>query len=295
VVALISSPGQAGLRDTGDVVFVPVSAAGAGTARIIAQANYLALAPDQRDIWVEQAGPPWGNGPAASPAWLIDEAGRRLSAPRGLPGRALVAATVRGLLVQGSFGEVSLVNPASGRPERTSIPADAVIAGADADHVAWRAASCPAHCPLHVADVRGGPGIQIALPPHTALDPADTPDFDPAGQRFALPLDTLNSQGTATGTYIYVADIKARTLIRLPGGPVPVAGLPAVLGAFPAGSSDVVCARWAADGSGLWIVATDGLFAQAGFWTGSGPLHVLKPQAGLAYKFDVPGAGTAGR
>ncbi len=143
--------------------------------------------------------------------------------------------------------------------------------------------------------MRGGPDTEIALPPHTALDPADTPDFDPAGQRFALPLDTLDHHGTAVGTYVYVADISARKLTRVAGGPIPVATLPAVLGAFPAGSSDVVSARWAADDSGLWIVATDGLYLQVAYWTGTGPLQVLKPQAGLAYKFDVPGTGTLGQ
>jgi hypothetical protein len=78
-------------------------------------------------------------------------------------------------------------------------------------------------------------------------------------------------------------------LTRVPGAPIPVATLPAVLGAFPAGSSDVVCARWSADGSGLWIVATDGLFFQVGYWTGHGPVRVLQPQTGLAYKLGVPG------
>ena len=125
-------------------------ARGAGPPRIIAWANYMALAPDHRDVWVEQAGPPWDNGPADSPAWLAGEDGRRLSGVR--------------------------------------------------------------------------------------------------------------------------------------------ATLPAVLGAFPAGSSDVVCARWSADGSGLWIVATDGLFFQAAYWTGHGPLRVLRPQVGLAHKFDIPGS-----
>jgi len=36
-------------------------------------------------------------------------------------------------------------------------------------------------------------------------------------------------------------------------------------------------------------VATDGLFFQAGYWTGRGPLRVLQPQAGLAYKLALPG------
>ena len=39
-------------------------------------------------------------------------------------------------------------------------------------------------------------------------------------------------------------------------------------------------------------MATDGLFFQAAYWTGTGPLHVLRPQAGLAYRFDVPGTGS---
>lgn len=291
VVALIYSHGSAGLPDIGDVLFVPVGAAGAGPPRIIARANYMAIAPDHRDVWVEQAGAPWGNGPAGSPAWLAREDGRRLSGVRHLNNKALVAATVRGLLVQGPDQKLALMDPANDRPERTGIPANAIIAGTDADHVAWQAAACPLVCPLHITDVQGGPDTQIALPPHTVIDSDDTSDFDPVGQRLALPLDTTDHQGAITGTYVYVADLSARKLIRVPGGPIPVAMLPAVLGAFPAGSSDVVCARWSADGSGLWIVATDGLFFQAGYWTGHGPLRVLQPQAGLAYKFDVPGTG----
>jgi hypothetical protein len=298
VVALVYSQGSAGLPDIGDVLFVPVDAPGAGRAeaiegagpaRIIARANYIALAPNHRDVWVEQAGPPWGNGPAGSPAWLVDEDGRRLSAVRPLNHQALVAATVRGLLVQGPDQKLALIDPVNGRAERTAIPANAIIAGTDADQVAWQAAACPLNCPLHVTDVRGGPDTQIALPPHTVIDANDTSDFDPAGQRLAVPLDTTDPQGVTTGTFVYVADLSARKLIKIPGGPTPVAALPAVLGAFPAGSSDVVCVRWSADGSGLWIVATDGLYFQVGYWTGHGPLRVLPPQAGLAYKFDIPG------
>jgi hypothetical protein len=295
IVALIDSHGSAGLPDIGDVLFIPVNASGAGVPRIIARANYMALAPDHRDIWVQQAGPPWGNGPGDGPAWLVNEAGHRLSDPRSLNGRVLVAATVRGLLVQGPVGTVALLDPVSGSDEHTRIPENALIVGTDADQVAWQAASCTLRCPLHVTDVRGGPGTEIALPPDTALDSADTSDFDPAGQRLALALDTINHQGAATGTYVYVADIGARKLIRVPGGPIPVATLPAVLGAFPVGSGDVVSARWTADDSGLWIVATDGLYFQAAYWTDTGPLHVLPPQAGLAYKFDVPGTGTPGQ
>jgi hypothetical protein len=197
---------------------------------------------------------------------------------------------VRGLLVQSPDQGLAFVDPAGGRTERAGIPADAVIAGTDADHVAWQPAACPVECPLHVTDLRGGPGTQIALPPHTVVDSDDTSDFDTAGQLLALPLDTTDEQGTVTGTHVYVADLSTGRLTSVPGPPIPVATLPAVMGAFPAGSADVVCARWSADGPGLWIVATDGLFFQAGYWTGQGPLRVLQPQSGLAYEFDVPGA-----
>jgi hypothetical protein len=294
IVALIFSPGSAGLPDIGDVIFVPVSTLGTGAPRVIARANYLALAPNRRDIWVEQAAPPWGNGPPGSPAWLVDEDGHRLTGTRDLGSRVLVAATVRGLFVRGPGLNLMLIDASNGAAEPTGIPGNAVIAGEDADDVAWQAAACAAGCPLHITDLRGRPGTQIALPPGTVIDPNDTSDFDPAGLRFALPLDITDRQGAVTGTSVYVADIGTGTLARLPGGPIPVANLPAVVGAFPAGSSDVVSARWAADGPGLWVVATNGLYFQAAYWAGHGPLQVLRPQAGLAYKFDVPGTGPAG-
>jgi hypothetical protein len=294
VVALISSHGSAGLPDTGDVLFIPVNASGAGAPRVIARANYMAVAPDQHRIWVEQAGPPWGNGPADSPAWLVDEAGRRLTHAIDLDKRVLAAATVSGLLVQEPSRKLTLINPANGSAKPAGIPHNAIIAGADASQVAWQAASCTTSCSLHITSMRGSPGTEMALPPHTALNPNDTPDFDPTSHRLALPLDTIDHQGLATGTYVYVADLSAGTLTRVPGGPIPVVALPAVVGAFPAGGSDVVSARWAAHGSGLWIVATDGLFFQVAYWAGTGPLHVLPPQAGLAYKFDIPGNDAPG-
>jgi hypothetical protein len=292
VVALISSHGSAGLADVGAVLFIPVTGSGAGTPRVIGRANYLAVAPDQRGIWVERAGPPWGNGPPGSPAWLIDEAGHRMSGVLHLRHRVLVAATVAGLLVQGPSRALTLIGPADGRARPSGIPQDAIIAGADARHVAWQPAFCTTQCPLHITSMRGGLATEIGLPPDTALNPGDTPDFDPAGRRLALPLDTIDQQGGTTGTNVYVADLSARTMVRVPGRPIPVATLPAVPGAFPAGSSDVVSARWAADDSGLWIVATDGLYFQVAYWTGAGPLHVLQTQAGLAYKFDLGGAST---
>jgi hypothetical protein len=296
VIALLAGDGgSAGLPEVGDVLFVPVTASGAGPPRIIARANYMALAPDHHDIWVEQAGPPWGEGPPASPAWLVDEAGHRLSADVRLHRRVVLAATVRGLLTQGPIGTVALIKPENGSVERTGIPANALIAGADADHVAWQAGTCAVRCPLHVTDIRNGSVRQLSLPPRTVLDPADTSAFDPAGQRLALPLDTINRHGQAAGTYLYVADITDGTLVRLPGAAIPLATLPAVPGAIPAGTTDVVSARWTSAGSGLWIVATDGLFFQVAYWADAGPLQVLPPQAGLAYKFDIPGPVTPGR
>lgn len=295
VVVLVLSHGAAGLPDIGDVLFIPAGASGAGPPRLIARANYMALAPNHRDIWVEQAAPPWGNGPAGNPTWLVDEYGHRLSVTRAAGGRVLVAATVRGLLVRGADQRLALVDPADGSPVRTGIPGNAIIAGTDADHVAWQSASCGTGCALHVTDVRSGPDTEIALPPHTAINTNDTSGFDPAGQRFALALDTIDHAGADAGTNVYVAGLGARTLVRVPGGPVPVAALPAVLGAFPAGSADVVSARWAADGAGLWIVATDGLYFQTAYWTGHGALRVLRTQPGLAYKFDVYGTSASGR
>ena len=291
VVALVDLLGPGDLPDVGDVLFVPVSARGAGQPRIIARANYMVAAPDGRDVWVEQAGPPWGNGPAGSPAWLAGQDGQRLSAVRPLNGQLLIAATVRGLLVQRPDRTFALLNPVTGRAASAGLPADAVIAGTDANQVAWQAAACPPDCKLTVTDVRGGPDTQVGLPPHTVIDPGDMSDFDPAGQRLALPLDTTDSHGTITGTSVYVVDLGTRTIATVPGGPVPVAALPAVLGAFPAGSPAIVSVRWSAAGPGLWIVATDGLYFQAGYWTGHAPLRVLAPQAGLAYRFGVARTG----
>ena len=51
-----------------------------------------------------------------------------------------MAATVRGLLVQGPDQKLAIMDPANGRTGRTGIPANAIIAGTDADDVAWQAA-----------------------------------------------------------------------------------------------------------------------------------------------------------
>ena len=150
VVALISSHGSAGLADVGVVLFIPVTGSGAGPPRVIARANYLALAPDHRGLWVEQAGPPGATGRADSPAWLIDEAGHRVSGPA----TSVTGSWSRPPSVACSSRDLSraltLIDPADGRARPSGIPPDAIIAGADAGHVAWQPAFCTTCCPLHV-------------------------------------------------------------------------------------------------------------------------------------------------
>jgi len=293
VVALIDGQGAADLPDIGDVLFIPVGTRGAGPPRIIARANYMAVAPGNRAVWVEQAGPPWGDGPSDSPAWLAGDNGQRLSGIVHLNDQELIADTVPGLLLQSPDRGLAVMNPGSGRTKSAGIPQDSVIVATNSGKVAWQDPACPPDCTLHVTNLQGGPSAKLTLPPDTVINTNDTADFDPAGQRLALALDSVDRQGTAASdTYVYIADLRTGKLTRVPGGPIPVVTLPAVPGAFPYGSSTVTCVRWSAAGSGLWIVATDGLYFQAGYWTGHGPLRILQPQAGLAYKLALPGPAT---
>jgi hypothetical protein len=57
-VALIASVTGCCRPAAGDVFFIPVTARGAAAPRLIAQANYLAVAPGGRGIWVQQASRP---------------------------------------------------------------------------------------------------------------------------------------------------------------------------------------------------------------------------------------------
>ena len=176
--------------------------------------------------------------------------------------------------------------PASG------IPPDAIIAGADSSLVAWQPAFCTTSCPLHLTSLRGGLRTEIGLPPDTALDPGDTPDFDPGGQRLALPLDAVDQQGAATSTSVYVADLRTHTLARVPGPPVPVATLPRPVRARSRRVLPTSSPRAGRPGgAGLWMVATGRALLPGRLLDGPpGPLHVLRPQAGLGYKFGLPGA-----
>jgi len=223
VVALIGSDATGGYPAIGEVFFIRLTARGAAAPRLIARANYLAVALNQRDIWVERASAPPGRGPDLT--WLVDESGRRLSPALRLHGQVLLAATVRGLLTQGPSGQgASLVNPASGVVRPAGVPGDALVVAAGPDDVAWQPAYRGGPCWLHITSLRDGTDTVIPLPPGTFPDDYPAPAaFDPAGWRLALPLTTTNREDRVTGTSVYVAEIGPRRLIALPGGPVPAA------------------------------------------------------------------------
>jgi hypothetical protein len=286
VVALLGSDAAGGV---GAVLFIPVTSRGAAAPRLIAWASYLAVALNQRDIWVEQASMPPGSGPGSGPgrAWLVDESGRRLSAALRLRGQVLLAATVRGLLTQGPSGQgASLIDPASGGIRPAGVPGDAFVVAAGPDDVAWQPADCGGPCSLDITNLRDGTDTVIPLPPRTVPDDYPAPaSFGAAGRRLALPMVTTNREDRITGTSVYVVDIGLRRLIRLPGGQIPPSANPAYFGAVRAGGPDSVSVRWA--GSGLWIVATDGQDSQAAYWAGGGALGVLAPVPGAAYTFAV--------
>jgi hypothetical protein len=290
VVALLSDA-TGGYPAVGEVFFIPLTPRGAASPRLIARANYLAVALNQHDIWVEQASTPPGRGPGLT--WLVDESGHRLSPALRLHDQVLLAATVRGLLTQGPSGQgASLINPASGVMQPAGVPGDALVVAAGPGDVAWQPAYRGGPCSLHITSLRDGTDTVIPLPPGTFPDDSPAPAaFDPAGRRLALPMTTTNREDRLTGTSVYVADIGLRRLIRLPGGPIPPSTIPGYLGAVRAGSPDIVAVRWA--GPGLWIVAADGQDSQAAYWAGAGPLRVLAPVSGAAYTFAVAAGATA--
>jgi hypothetical protein len=286
VVVLLSGYALTGYQGTGDAFFVPVTTRGIGTPRLIAQANYLAVALNRRDIWVEQAGAQPGGG--AGRAWLVDESGRPMSAALRLHGQVLLAATVRGLLTQGPSGEgASLIDPASGIIRPAGIPGDALIVATGPDNVAWQAASCGSRCSLHITSLRDGADTVIAFPPRTLPDTSypQPSAFDLSGQRLALVMETANREDRTTGASVYAANIGRPRLIRLPGGPIPLPASHGRPGATSPGSPASVSVCW--DGSGLWVVATDGDDSQAGYWAGAGPLQVTALLPGSASAFSV--------
>ena len=292
VVALLGSDAAGAYPAIGAVFFIPVTSRGAAAPRLIAWASYLAVAPNQRDIWVERAGAsPAGRGPGDT--WMVDESGRRLSPALRLGGQVLLAATVRGLLTQGPSGQgASLINPANGVMRPAGVPGGAFVVAAGPDDVAWQPPSCGDPCSLHITSLRDGTDTIIPLPPRTFPDDYPAPAaFGPAGRRLALPMVTTNREDRVTGTSVYVVDIGLRRLVRLPGGPIPPSAIPAYFGAVRGGSPDIVLVQWA--GSGLWIAATDGQDSQLAYWAGAGPLRMLAPMPGAAYTFAVAADATA--
>jgi hypothetical protein len=287
VVALLAAHGLDGLRDVGAVIFVPADPAPA-QLRVLATANYIAAAPGGSSVWVERAGPPWGNGPPGSPAWQVDLSGHRLHGTLKLGHAVLRAVTSQGLLTAELGGQV-LISQADGARHSARIPAGALILGADADHVAWHAASCQGGCTVRVTDLRSGTSAAYPLPPGTAVDLADNAAFG-AGQRLALALDSLGRNGVATGTGVYVTDPATGRISRVPGAQTGLSEEPAVIGALPTGATDVISLSWAPFGPGLWVVASDGLSYQLGYWTGSGSLRVLPVQPGLADPLGIAGS-----
>jgi hypothetical protein len=286
VVVLLTDDAQTGYPAIGDAFFLPVTSRGVGMARLIARANYLAVALNEHDIWVEQAGAPPGRKPGR--AWLVNESGHRLSAALHLHGQVLLAATVGGLLIQGPSGEgASLISPASGIIRPAGIPGDALVVAVGPGDVAWQAASCDGPCALHITSLRDGTDTVIPLPPRTLPEISYPPPFgfDLAGQRLALVMETTDGEDRATGTSVYAADVAGPRLIRLPGGPIRPSAIPAGPGDVRVGNLAIVSVRWA--GSGLWIVATNGEDSQAAYWAGAGPLHVTTLLPGSAHTFTV--------
>jgi hypothetical protein len=206
----------------------------------------------------------------------------------------LLAATARGLLTgSGHGGGARLISTASGAAVRMPVPPGALIAAVSADAVAWQRPPCRRlACPLHVTSLRTGAGPVIALPPGTQTN-GQPAAFDPAANRIALPLDTISRNRQPAATHIYLIDIARRHITRLPGGPLPLTSAATSLGAITARFSPRFNPVSWSDGPDLWIVAADPTSFQAAYWPGTGPLHVLTPQADEIYMFAVSTAGAA--
>ena len=309
-VVLLASEAGSAFPAVGDVFFIPAAARSVAAARLIAHANYLAVAPNGRDIWVQQASPP---GHLPGDTWLIDRSGRRLSSVLRLHRRILVAATDRGLLTgpapargarllpfrvsrraAGRGGGTRLISTASGATLPMRVPRRALIAAVSPGDVAWQNPPCRRlACPLHVTSLHTGASAVIPLPPGTQTN-GQPGAFGQQDKRLALALDTIRRKQQPATTHIYIIDIGSRRMTRLPGGPLPLTQAATGLGAIAAGYYFASPVSWP-DGARLWIVASDSTGFQAAYWPGAGPLRVLRPQAGPAYTFAVSAAGAAPR
>ena len=99
-LAIVVLPGHFGLPDVDQIREQLLSVLNRGALVLIADLSATVSCDHAgSDALARVYSPPRGNGPASSPTWLVGEDGHRLSGARGLNGRVLVAATVRGMLV----------------------------------------------------------------------------------------------------------------------------------------------------------------------------------------------------
>jgi len=272
----------------GHVVFLPAANA---PARVIARATMIAVSPDGERVWVQTAiQVPNGQGVLASfrsPTWAVSLAGRRVSPVLQLP-LGLVAATDSGPLTQNlTTGQLQLWNGVTGRPIRLNLPADANFIAAGRDRVIWYA--CSVSCRLHVTDLATGADAAVPLPGSWLLTSQTYPplpaSFDPSGQQVVLPLDRVDSAGTATAEALFVADTATKTLRMIPGTALPL------LWSAPTQPLPLAGA-WDRQGL-LWVLATSPYsgYYQLGFWTGTGPLRTFAPAQGSPTTLSAPGSG----
>lgn len=273
------------------VLFIP---AGAGPARLIARASAVAIAPGGQAVWLQTASfagtPATGTKAVMSPTFAVSLAGRRLSPVLHVP-LGLVAATSAGLLTDSVVtGRLQLWSLPAGRPQRLPLPGGAQVAGASAGRVIWQSPSCAVHCLLHLTGLRAGGPISVAVPPgwQPALYPGPAAASG-SGQRLVIPMDRVGS-GYLAAVDLYVINITAQSVRRVPGGPYTIPQAPG-----PGDPGLTLASTWDQEGR-LWVLAGwgDGYF-QLGYWTGTGPLHVYPPAPGNPVAISAPARlGTAG-
>jgi hypothetical protein len=253
----------------------------------------IAVSPGGRQVWVQTAIQLLRNGegvPASfrSPTWAVNLAGRRVSPVLRLP-FGLVGATGSGPLTQNlATGQPQLWNGATGRPIPLNLPADANFIAAGRDRVIWY--SCAPSCQLHVTDLDTGADAAVPLPenwlPASETYPPPPASFDSSGEQLVLPLDRIDSSGTANAEDLFVADTVTRTMRMIPGQPQPPAS------SLIATQPIQLAGAWNRQGL-VWVLATnpDSGYYQLGFWTGGGPLRTFAPAQGSPTVLSAPGSG----
>jgi hypothetical protein len=168
------------------------------------------------------------------------------------------------------------------------VPADANFVAAGRDRVIWY--SCAASCRLHVTDLDTGADVAVPLPrnwlPPSETYPPAPASFDPSGQRLVLPLDRIDSSGTAIAEGLFIADTVTRTLRMIPGQQQPPPSSPIATQPIQ------LAGAWDRQGL-LWVLAAnpDSDYYQLGFWTGGGPLRTFAPAQGNPTALSAPGSG----